>query len=239
MELVLEHSAGADQMRARKELVRLYETCPLNVEDRLFNLGLYARSGLLVKFLVMYELYKRFLNVPGMLVEAGCWYGQNLVLMRNLQAILEPFHQRKIVAFDSFRGYPGRGDGWYSTGPEYKARLDALLDCHKAMNVQGHIASGHELIEGDINETAPHYFADRPESVVAFAYVDLGPERPTEAFLRSIKPHLVPGSIILLDELTLEGTPGEAIAFKRVFSRNEYKIERCALYNSKSIVEIR
>lgn len=239
----LEHTAAAEQLRARGELARLFKKAPMGADDELFNLGMYARSGLLVKFLVMADLYKRFLNVPGMLVEFGCWYGQNLVLLENLRAIYEPFHkQRRIVGFDTFEGYKeGRfaRNGFYSTGKAYKRYLERLLKCHQRMNVYGHLPGDHELVEGDVEHTTPAYFAAHQEAIVAFAFFDIGPYAPTLAAMRAIKPHLVPGSVLLLDELTWHETPGEAIAFKEIFERGEYTIEKCALYPSKAIVTIR
>src|SRR5437016_3387001 len=102
---MLEHTATDAQLEARSYLMHLYDGSPLDTEDLLFNLGLYARSGVLVKFLVMADLYQRFLHIPGLLCEFGVWYGQNLVLLENLRAIYEPFNkQRKIVGFDSFTG---------------------------------------------------------------------------------------------------------------------------------------
>ena len=62
--------------------------------------------------------------------------------------------------------------------------------------------------------------------------------RPTIAALKAIQPHLVPGSVILFDELTWAGAPGEAIAFKEAFRDTRYRIEKCQLYPSKSIVTV-
>ena len=91
---------------------------------------------------------------------------------------------------------------------------------------------------GDVTVTAPQYFVDHPETLVAFAFFDMGPYEPTIAALRAIQPHLVPGSVILFDELTWSGAPGEAMAFKEVFRDVSYRIEKCGLYPSKSIVTI-
>ncbi len=241
-EKFVEHTADAAQLSARKNLIALFNAAPMDVEDMLFNLGLFTRSGLLVKFLLLSELYQRFSKVPGIFVEFGTWFGQNLVLLENLRAIHEPFNkQRRIVGFDTFTGYKeGKfaDEKLYATGAAYRTYLEALLKCHQEMNVYGHMPGDHELIQGDVKETAPDYFKKHPEATVAFAYFDMGPELPTYAALSAIKPHLVPGSILLLDEFTWHETPGEAIAFKRVFGQSGYRIEKCALYNSKAIVEI-
>lgn len=240
-EQMLEHTAGADQLAARKKLVDMFNSRPMGEEDALFNLGLFCRSGLLVKFLLLHDLYQRFSKIPGLFVEFGCWYGQNLVLLENLRAIHEPFNkQRRIVAFDTFSGYKeGRfaQGGQYDTGLAYKDYLAQLLKTHQQMNVYGHMPIDHELIQGDVCETAPAYFAKHPEATVAFAFFDMGPYAPTKAALLSIKPHLIPGSILLLDEFTWHETPGEAVAFLEVFGQKGYRLTKCPLYPSKAIVE--
>ena len=47
------------------------------------------------------------------------------------------------------------------------------------------------------------------------------------------------GFDILLDELTWSESPGEAIAFKEVFSKDDYKIEKSSLTPMRSIVTIK
>lgn len=209
-------------------------------EDLAFNLGLFVRSGLLVKFLLMAELYKRFVRIPGLLVEFGTWYGQNLVLLENLRAIYEPFNkERRIVGFDSFDGYnEGRLKGLYRAGRKYVSYLNKLIETHERCNVYGHNSGNHELIEGDVCHTAKAYFQAHPEAIVAFAYLDMGPYEATSRALWAIKPHLVPGSILLMDEMTWKEMPGEAVAFKQVFGVKGYRIEKADIYPSKTIVEI-
>jgi hypothetical protein len=245
-----ETTATQAQISNREQLENMFRNSPLPIEDLLFNLGLYTRSSLLVKFIVMHQLYQRIENIPGLLVEFGTWWGQNLVLLENLRAIHEPFNkQRRIIGFDTFAGYTKAtaqdkaSEVWrensYSTGTQYKDYLSELLRVHEGSNVLGHLAGNHELIEGDVEGTAPAYFAQHREAIVALAYFDMGLYRPTRSALMAIKPHLVSGSVILLDELTWSESPGEALAFKETFDRSEYAIEKCKLYPSKAIITIR
>ncbi len=245
-----ETTASAAQLSARDELETLFRNSPLPAEDLLFNLGMYTRSSLLVKFIVMHELYARVKHIPGALIEFGTWWGQNLVLLENLRAIHEPFNkQRVILGFDTFSGYTKASeqdkdsDVWvehsYSTGKGYTGYLNNLLKVHESSNVLGHINGIHKLIEGDVEKTAPQYFNDHPETMVALAYFDMGLYKPTKAAMQAIKPHLMSGSIILLDELTWSESPGEAVAFKEVFDLSQCTIEKCTYYPSKSIVTIK
>lgn len=236
---MLEHTATDAQLTARTDLIEAFLDSPLHEEDLLFNIGLYARSGVLVKFLVMADLYKRFVNVPGILVEFGVWYGQNLVLLENLRAIVEPFNkQRKIVGFDTFTGYEGK-PGFYAAGKDYKDYLERLLKTHQRMNVYGHQDISHELVEGDVKDTASRYFDQHPDAQVAFAYFDIGEYKPTLRAMDAVADRLMPGSVLLLDQFTWEGGEGEARAFREVFGRHGYTIEKCALYPSKAIVTIK
>jgi hypothetical protein len=242
-----EHTtAHGETFRFRDRLSEMYAQSPLNEKDLMFNLGLYVRSSLLVKFLVLDGLYRRFKSIPGTLVEFGTWWGQNLVLLENLRAIHEPFNkQRTIIGFDTFSGYPASAGmekestqthGGYQTAADYQSYLAELLEVHEGNNAFGHIRGNHKLVCGNVEETAPKYFKDHPETIVAFAFFDMGPYEPTVAALRAIKPQLLPGSILLFDELTWPGAPGEAIAFKETFKDVNYRIEKCELYPSKSIV---
>lgn len=242
-------TAHGETFRFRAELEEAFNASPLNSSDKIFNLGLYVRSSLLVKFLVLNDLYQRFKPIPGALIEFGTWWGQNLVLLENLRAIYEPFNkQRTIIGFDTFDGYPDASGmaatsverhGGYQTGKDYSTELAKLLEIHEGNNAFGHIRGNHRLIAGDVTQTAPKFFAEHPETLVAFAFFDMGPYEPTIAALRSIKPHLLPGSILVFDELTWNGAPGEAIAFKEVFANTPFAIEKCELYPSKAIVTIK
>jgi hypothetical protein len=236
-------TAHGETFEFRKRLAEMFASSPLPPEELLFNLGLYVRSSLLVKFLVMNDLYERIKGIPGTLVEFGVWHGQNLVLLENLRAIHEPFNkQRVIVGFDTFDGYPEAsvdGGERYRTGKEAQAYIAELLNVHEGNNAFGHLRGNHELVAGDVTVTAPEYFARHPEVFVALAYFDMGPYEPTLAALQAIRPHLLTGSVILFDELTWSNAPGEAVAFKQVFVDMKYTIEKCALYPSKSIVTIR
>ncbi len=250
----IESGASASQMDARGKLHKMFVESPLPAEDLMFNLGLYTRSSLLVKYLVMDRIYQRIKDIPGHIMEFGVWWGQNLILMENLRAIHEPFNkQRKIIGFDTFSGYDFKANsnqentdkasevwtkGSYSTTQEYIGYLERLIRTHEANNVLGHQQGMHQLVEGDVTKTLPQYIKDNPATMVALAYFDIGLYEPTLAALKAIKPHLMPGSVILLDELTWQESPGEAIAFKEVFSKDEYKIEKIDIYPSKGMVTI-
>jgi Macrocin-O-methyltransferase (TylF) len=243
-------TANGAQMEFREQLESLFIANPLSREQMMFNLGMFTRGSLLAKILFMNEVYERVKDIPGVLIELGVWFGQNLVLLENLRAIHEPFNkQRIIVGFDTFAGYRDLSDrdartrvmldDTYKTPAGYKDFLANLLAVHEGNNAFGHARGNHRLVEGDAEVTVPRYFQDHPETLVAMAFFDIGTYKPTKAALEAIKPALVSGSVIVFDELTWPGAPGEAIAFKEVLSDVDFTIEKSRFFPYKAIVTIR
>ena len=74
------------------------------------NLGLYLLPADLKRFLFFDSLYKQFIKFPGVVVEFGCRWGQNLAILQTLRAIYEPFNfLRTVVGFDELcmSAFPG------------------------------------------------------------------------------------------------------------------------------------
>jgi Macrocin-O-methyltransferase (TylF) len=248
-DLSKETNSSQDQLQARTTLEALYKNTPLPADQLTCNFGLYMRASVLVKYLVINDLYTRIIDLPGAILEFGCWWGQNLVLFENLRAIYEPFNKgRKVIGFDTFTGYTGFtekdrvgeifSEGNYAVAADHKEYLAHLLSVHEACNVLGHLRNRHALVQGDVTNTVPAYFAKHPETVVALAYFDMGLYQPTLACLQAIKPHLISGSVILLDEFNWSESPGEAIAFKEVFGTAGYKIQKSRFTPERAIVTI-
>ena len=92
---------------ARNELYKLLESCPIPEEQVLSNLGLFLNSKNLSRILFMNYIYQKIVDVQGVVFEFGTRWGQNVALFAALRGIYEPFNRhRKIVAFDTFEGFP-------------------------------------------------------------------------------------------------------------------------------------
>lgn len=255
---ILETKATSEQISARNRIQDLFAKRSLPDEHLLVSMGLYMRSSALVKILFINELYELIQGVPGVIMEFGVWWGQNLVLFENLRAIHEPFDQtRRVIGFDTFSGYesfsptdePSKDSGFtsftnvvtkggYAVSEDYDSYLRELLSAHEKTNVLGTVQK-HSVVKGDVVQTVPKYFRDHPGTVVALAYFDLALYLPTKACLESIKPNLVPGSVILLDEFNFPEAPGETIAFREVFADVNYSIRKSRFIRDKAIVVIK
>lgn len=244
-----ESNASENQFNAREKLEEFYKNSPLPVDELMTQMGLYIRGSFLVKFLILNDLYLRIKDIPGDIFEFGTRFGQNMVVFENLRAIYEPFNKtRRIVGFDTFEGYRNFSEKdvkgavfteeTYNTFENYEDYLKDLLEIHEENNILGHLKGMHRLVKGDVTVTSKEYFEKHPETIVALAYFDMGLYNPTKSALEAIKPHLIPGSVILLDEFTWSESPGEAIAFKEVFGKSGYKIEKSTLTPMRAIITI-
>ena len=214
--------------------MELFRQTPLPPNELVTNLGLYLRSTMIAKILYLDELYRQVLPLPGVIMEFGCWWGSNLALFSSLRAVHEPYnYTRRVIGFDTFSGYqsvseldgasPFVTQGAYTVGPNYLPHLEAVLDCHEIENPMAQVRK-YELVPGDVTLTVPEYFQQHPECVVALAYLDMQLYEPTKAALQGILPHLVPGSVVAIDELNCPDYPGETQAVAEVlgFQRHRY-----------------
>lgn len=232
----LQTRASEKQQSARQILAESYRTSPIPTDQLLVNLGLYTRSSVLAKMLYVNELYQKIVRIPGVIMEFGVWWGANVALFQNLRAVYEPYnYTRKVVGFDTFEGYPtptaqdGTHDlaaaGQYAVTEGYLEHLTRVLDYHESENTMAHVRK-YELVKGDATVSIGEYLGRHPETIIALAYFDMQLYEPTRKCLEAIRPHLVKGSVIAMDELNSDEFPGETVALREVLGLDRYRMER-------------
>lgn len=242
----METKSSDEQVAHRELLYQLFRDRPIPDEELLICLGLFMRSSALTKILFVDEAYKLILDQPGIIVEFGTWWGQNLVLFENLRAIYEPFNQsRRVIGFDTFEGYSDISDkdkpsetikiGGYKVSEGYQDYLSQLIDYHEKNNVLASVKK-HELVAGNVTKTAPAYFKENDDVVISLAYFDLALYEPSKAALEAIKPHLISGSVIMLDEYNNVDYPGETRAFKEVFKDVSFKAKKSQYMTDRTFI---
>jgi len=229
-----ESRSSEERLKRREKLYELFRNRPMPDDELLINLGLYMRSSALTKILYINELFQLILDIPGVIMEFGTWFGQNIILFENLRAIYEPFnYDRRIIGFDTFEGYANLSSkdkqsetiktGGYTVTPNYEDYLTELIDYHEQENVLYH-EKKHMLVKGDVTTTIGKFLEENPETLIALAYFDLALYEPTKRCLEAIRPHLIKGSVIVFDELNSPDYPGETIALKEVWGADVNKI---------------
>jgi hypothetical protein len=230
----------------RKEFAKLFRACPIPESELLRNLGLFLNRQTLSRMLFMQELYKKIIEVHGIVVEFGVRWGQNLSLFESLRGIYEPYNfNRKIVGFDTFEGFPsvhsedGKANvvsvGAYGVSRKYEEYLERILSYHEAESPLSHIKK-YRLVKGDVRETVPRYFEDNPETIIALAYFDLDLYEPTKACLQAIRGHLTRGSVLGFDELNVHEFPGETCALRECLGLDKFRVSRSPLNPTPSYI---
>ena len=243
-----ESRTSEERLKRREKLYELFRSRPMPDDQLLVNLGLYMRSSALTKILYINELYQKILDIPGVIMEFGTWWGQNIILFENLRAIYEPFnYDRRIIGFDTFRGYPKpseedvesetvKAEG-YAVSQNYDEYLMQLIDYHEQENILYHNRK-HKLIKGDVTETIEKFLGEEPYTIIALAYLDLALYKPTKKCLEKIRPHLIKGSVIAIDGLNSPDYPGETIALKETWGLGRYKICKAKFMPGRSYIII-
>jgi len=236
--------ASPEEQARRIKFLQLFKSCPIPERELLSQLGLFTRRQDLSRQLFMHEMYQRIIGVPGIVIEFGVRWGQNLALFSSFRGIHEPYnHTRKIVGFDTFAGFPtvhakdGTAEiattGAYGVTDNYDEYLEQVLNYHESESPVSHMKK-FELVKGDAGEQTEKYLIAHPETIIALAYFDLDLYEPTKRCLQAIRSHLTKGSVIGFDELNISFFPGETQALKEVLGLDRYRIYRSPYGSSPS-----
>jgi hypothetical protein len=186
------------------------------------------------------EAYQKIVGLHGSVLDFGIFRGGSFFTWLQLAALYEPYnHIRKIVGFDSFAGFsgfsaPDRGHGdsalpikhdggmGFRDGPAELAEGLKLYDMNRPL---GHVHKG-VIVEGLLPESVQRYMQQHPETIIALANFGLGLYEPTLEILKTIRPRLQKGGILLFEDLNQATWPGETRALFDVFAPHEISLQR-------------
>lgn len=216
--------------------------------EKLESFPKYVPRTTLTRFLARYEIFKRIINIQGSIVECGVFLGGGLMTWAQLSSILEPAnHQRKVIGFDTFSGFPSisendKSDESTCLAKEKALAIDAHNDILKGIEIFdktryfNHIKKV-EVVKGDIVKTVPEYIKNNPHLVISLLYLDADIFEPTKTAIVNFF-HLMPkGGILAFDELAQPLWPGETQALVKTLGINRFKIERFSFGTSISFIE--
>lgn len=221
---------------AEHRLARLAEAFPASARERIHQSPLFMPPPVTRRIIFFNELYKLVAPVPGALMQFGVRYGRDLAILSALRTLYEPLdHNRKIVGFDTFRGFASVGarDGNFelaavgalATPDDYDQFLRDVLAEHEQMSPGSHLRR-FEIVVGDAAETLEAYLEENPHTVVAMAYFDMDVYEPTRRCLELIGPYLTKGSVLAFDELNCAEWPGETLAVREVLGLGAFALRR-------------
>lgn len=212
--------------------------------DKLRNFTKFVPRQEVARFLAKHSLFQRALRVHGHIIECGVFLGGGLMTWAQLSAIYETVnHTRRIVGFDSFKGFSRLGKEDKGDGPDYAVlgglscpAYEDLLECIRLYDLNrpiGHITRV-ELVAGDAMQTIPEYLRRNPHLVVAMLYVDFDVYEPTKLALETFLPRMPKGAILAFDQLNDAAWPGETLAVMESVGLRNLRIERFPIMSQLS-----
>jgi hypothetical protein len=184
----------------------------------------------------MDHIYRKIIDVQGVVFDLGTRWGQNMSLFAIMRGIYEPFNRhRKVIGFDTFAGFPnisnkdGASDlmkkGNVTVSRQYDKYLDEHMILQEGDNPLAHIKK-YEILKGDAVVCLEKYLSAHPETIVSLCYFDFDLYEPTKKCLEMIRPKLVKGSVLGFDELNDPDSPGETTALDEVFGLLNIRLKR-------------
>lgn len=222
-------------------LVEAFETSSVPLPLRLQNFPRHVRRQDIARFLAKLELFQLAFPVNGNIIECGVFAGGGLMSWLHFSSIYEPYnHTRRIVAFDTFDGFPsvdakdtqqGTSDHLHQQAFRISATMQdeiaALATLHDENRPLGHIPK-IELVSGDACETIPRYVQEHPSLLISLIYLDFDIYAPTKAALEHLYPRIVKGGVVAFDELNCPDFPGETTALLERFDLRKVQLRRTA-----------
>lgn len=142
-------------------------------------------------------------NVPGDVVELGCYVGTTSLFLQRL--ILQHEAEKRLHVYDSFAGLPPKTPQDASpAGEQFKA---GELRAQKSVFIRHFKQSGlplptiHKAWFSDLKP------GDMPD-VISFAFLDGDFYESIKDSLRVVWPKLAPGAIVVVDDYQAEALPG-------------------------------
>jgi hypothetical protein len=241
MDIKIDVSGGL-QSPHEKEEASLNKYCfdnnPDTWEKKMEMFPKYVRRQNLTRFLALYEIFKKIINIKGSIIECGVNQGYGMMLWTKLSAILEPVNlTRRVYGFDSFEGFPDLSQEDISKSSDHVKKgdlaadtfdeLNELIRIHDTTRFLGHIEKS-KLIKGDATKTIPKFLDENPHLVVSLLFLDFDIYKPTKTALEYFVPRMPKGAIIAFDELDNPLWPGETQAMLEYFSESKLELKRFA-----------
>tara|TARA_B100001250_G_scaffold412108_1_gene442467 strand:+ start:34 stop:804 length:771 start_codon:yes stop_codon:yes gene_type:complete len=225
-------------IQGETELGTLLRNSPIPNNELAENTNLYLSPRTLKRQLFFNHLYQKNLELHGDVFLFGLRWGRELSLLESLRTIYEPYNSsRKIIGFDSFRGFPkitqkdksshspNLEAGNLSTTSNYINHLSDVLTVRRKLDPLPNIERTF-IVKGEAPKSLNDHLKEHPETIISFAYFDFDLYEPTLECIKLIIPHLTKGALIGFDELNSFICPGETVAFRELLGLNKYKVNR-------------
>lgn len=198
-----------------------------------FNTLIFSRERKITAklFWKVYFILKT-LNVPGDIVECGCFKGSGILGWLKTLKTFGPNSYKKVIGFDFFdgenvlkslNGIEKKNMAELFQSRKFNPKSDYILYLKEQIEKAGFSENDYKLIKGDIIETSKTYVNDYPGSKFSILYLDLDLAEPTYQTLNNMWNKVSTGGYIIFDEYGV-GEWTETIGVDKFCKENNLKI---------------
>ncbi|NLW92054.1 MAG: class I SAM-dependent methyltransferase [Syntrophomonadaceae bacterium] len=244
---VVEKRHSDNDRKSYEMIEKAFQASDLSVLEKLDAFPRFISKRSLTHFLCRYEIYKKILNVNGVIIECGVLNGAGLFTWAQLSNIFEPVnYNRRIIGFDTFEGFPSVSENDVNTeknpgvGDLHGDSIENILvsvEKHNLERLLSHIPT-IELVKGDFNLTGEPFLERNKQLLISMLYLDFDLYEPTKKALEVFFPRMAKGSIICFDELNCTQFPGETVALLECLDIKKYAIERFPMHPWISYIQL-
>lgn len=177
-----------------------------------FNNFIFSKDiKILGKLLHRFQHYLNIKDLPGDIVEVGVFKGSGMSTFLKFNQIYCPNSIKKVIGFDIFgveesqkylENYDERDKVAMNYVYDRVEHKDLSYDSvYKRLSETEISTSKFEMIEGDVEETLPKFLEENPGFRISMLYIDVDLERPTYFALKYLYDRIIPGGVIIFDEL--------------------------------------
>jgi hypothetical protein len=201
---------------------------------------LYCGIGNLARFVVILDIVRKSLLIPGHVAELGSWRGANLLFMAKLLRILDANGSKQVHCFDSFEGlqtFSEKDCSAEGNRGAYLGNFEELLEMIALYELQDDIV----IHKGFVGNTLPALFGSQTELSFSLVYLDMDLYEPTIEALNQFHPRLSKGGMFVLDQWNAQNYPGETVAV-REFLESEgfsYRMEHVQGARQPSLILVK
>lgn len=190
---------------------------------------LFCSRSTTAKYFAIHNLFRSVLDVPGHIIEFGCYRGANLIFLGHLLQTYAPNGFKRIHAFDSFEGLQTIEDKDVAEQfrGDYAADHQQVNEVIKSQGLETYVS----VIKGDISETLPGFLDKNQHLSYSLLYCDVDLYRPTRDILFLMHERLSHGGIFILDQWNCLDWPGETLAVR------EFLAEHGTEYTQEAVPE--
>ena len=188
-------------------------------KDLIHHYPAFSGKVLISRHLMLYEIYKKVINLPGDIAEIGIFKGGSFLYLAKLCEIFEPHSYTRVFGFDWFEGMkPSKEEKNIKSGT-YKSSFERLK---KVVSIQelGHVAKIEKM---DVTKALPSYFEKHKGQKYKLIFFDAGTYDVVKVALPFFWERLVIGGILVLDQYSDNRAFGETEAFDELLPNEKIK----------------